>query len=520
MAARRNNKQAQSRRTSAAATTKPVPDKTPVAPVQSQAAVAAAEALLTDARTKANAMFTKAGNEASVIVAAANKQRDTLLAEAKQAGGELHRKASGEADRLLAEASKKAQQLRVDADTETAEVQAQAELVAQRTEKAAQARAEARHRAASEDAERLVADARERARITTSDAIEEAHRLVHEAKDESDRILAEARAEAEQSRGLVEKARADAAFIVNEGKSLRAKTLATADRQAREIREAALAETARQEQRNDALDTWSARAVIVGAVGLTASGEYELARMVGFDARVAWLLPLVIDVYVVQAFRRHRDILQAIALTIAANVVFHLADKGLFGVDKVARGGHDPEWWLIALVASIASLILWRMHHITTPQGAAPEGQKRAPITTELPRQKQPAEATEPATTPVANSTTSGDSNERQKPAPVADKNRQKPTAKKATTGDKKPPAKTRQKPSPEKPPRRSMTEWVTLTEPIFHAEFKRLKRNPTASEFADAIGKAGHGRPSDSTAKSIRTEVLDRAELPSLDTE
>lgn len=58
---------------------------------------------------------------------------------------------------------------------------------------------------------------------------------------------------------------------------------------------------------------------------------------------------------------------------------------------------------------------------------------------------------------------------------------------------------------------RRSMEEWVRVAGPVFHAEVSRLHRNPKASEFAAAIKNAGLGTVSDSTAKSIRTEVLDR---------
>lgn len=64
---------------------------------------------------------------------------------------------------------------------------------------------------------------------------------------------------------------------------------------------------------------------------------------------------------------------------------------------------------------------------------------------------------------------------------------------------------------------RRSLDEWVTLAGPLFRAEFSRLARNPTATEFAAAIASAGYGQVSDSTAKNIRTEILDRAPLPSL---
>ncbi|MDR3082127.1 MAG: GIY-YIG nuclease family protein [Streptomyces sp.] len=72
----------------------------------------------------------------------------------------------------------------------------------------------------------------------------------------------------------------------------------------------------------------------------------------------------------------------------------------------------------------------------------------------------------------------------------------------------------------PAKKARRSMDAWVELAEPIFHDEFRRLRRKPTANEFATAIKKAGIGDPSESTAKNIRAEILDRTPLPSLDSE
>jgi hypothetical protein len=65
---------------------------------------------------------------------------------------------------------------------------------------------------------------------------------------------------------------------------------------------------------------------------------------------------------------------------------------------------------------------------------------------------------------------------------------------------------------------RRPMAQWVELAEPVFHAEFQRLQRQPTGIEFAQAIKKARLGTVSESTAKKIRTEIIDRAPLPSLD--
>lgn len=183
--------------------------------------------------------------------------------------------------------------------------------------------------------------------------------VVDDASEQAEQILADARTEADR--------------IIVEARSLRARTLGSADHDARTIRETAAAEVARKEQRGRKLDVVAGRAVIAGAVGLTAFGEYSLARLAHFPAGVAWLLPFVIDVYVIQAFRRHRDIAQAITLTIAANVVYHLAAAGMFGVTTDADNGRHATWWLIALVSSIASVILWRMHVMTAP----PKAKKR-----------------------------------------------------------------------------------------------------------------------------------------------
>jgi hypothetical protein len=65
---------------------------------------------------------------------------------------------------------------------------------------------------------------------------------------------------------------------------------------------------------------------------------------------------------------------------------------------------------------------------------------------------------------------------------------------------------------------RRSMTEWVALAEPLWHEETARLRRQPTGEEFAEAIGRAGLGQVSASTAKNIRMEILDRQDVPALD--
>jgi hypothetical protein len=224
--------------------------------------------------------------------------------------------------------------------------------------------------------------------------------------------LEDARAEAQQ---ILADARADA-------RTAHAQALADARSAADEIRAQAAAETDRREDRGKHIDVWMARAVIAGAVGLTATGEYSLARLAHFPREVSWLLPFVIDIYVIQAFRRHRDIVQAIGLTIAANVVYHLAAAGMFGVTTDAQGRHHATWWLIAMVASIASVILWRMHVITAP---AKPGKRRTGTGTAghaqavpgMPEKAVPAPSADPV--PTAPGTETGTGDDQQEHAPV-----------------------------------------------------------------------------------------------------
>ncbi|MER7507055.1 hypothetical protein ABTX82_01700 [Streptomyces lavendulae] len=298
-----------------------------------------------------------------------------------------------------------------------------------------------------------------------------------------------------ETEAILSSARAEAARITGDAVSRSAGILAAADSEARQIRSRAASESRKAEKRNRDIDTWSARVVIGAAVGLTASGEYELARKVGFVKEVAWLLPVVIDVYVIQAFRRHRDIAPAIGLTIAANVIYHLAEAGLFGV----KTDGSPEWWLIAIVASIASLILWRMHLMVTP---LEQRHKRV-------RKAVPSASESQANTVLTlpqEATSDGLEERRERPVPEP------------RNGAKMGPSRGRQRAARKAAKvRRSMDEWVTVTDPIFHAEFTRLKRQPTADEFATAIETAGLGKVGTTTAKNIRAEILDRTDVPAL---
>lgn len=125
----------------------------------------------------------------------------------------------------------------------------------------------------------------------------------------------------------------------------------------------------------------------------------------------------------------------------------------------------------------------------TTPVDPGPADPAGAPAANSAPRQEAAPAAAE-------------------RPAPAASAPPVAPARKRTATG----------KSTGRKAPRRSKTDWVDLAGPIFHAEFRRLRRQPTADEFATAIEAAGLGRVSESTAKNIRFEILDRTDVPALD--
>lgn len=130
---------------------------------------------------------------------------------------------------------------------------------------------------------------------------------------------------------------------------------------------------------------WGPWIALWAAVGLTASGEFALAKFVGFHPVVSALLPIGIDIYVIQAFRRHRDVAAALILMVLTNALVHLAQAGLFGVEStVGSNGetaYEATWWLIVLVSAIAPFIVWRVHRITEtrPETAAATTAETAP---------------------------------------------------------------------------------------------------------------------------------------------
>lgn len=130
------------------------------------------------------------------------------------------------------------------------------------------------------------------------------------------------------------------------------------------------------ETKRPAVDRYGPWVALYAAVGLTASGEFQLAALAGFPGWIAWALPTAIDVYVIQAMRRHRDVAAALVLMVGTNALYHLAAARLFGVtpDGVAT------WWLIVAVSAIAPLIVWRVHRITETRVRSTSGAVRRGI--------------------------------------------------------------------------------------------------------------------------------------------
>ncbi|MFD0394344.1 hypothetical protein ACFQ3Z_26555 [Streptomyces nogalater] len=180
--------------------------------------------------------------------------------------------------------------------------------------------------------------------------------------------------------------------------------------EADELLEQAHIEAETRQERSEKLTKKLPTFALFAAIGLTASGEWSLAVLVGFPLLVAPLLPIAIDVYVIAAFRRHRDTFTAISLMVIANVLVHLAEAGLFGVTGTGDNVR-PTWWLVALVVSIGPFVLWRVHalrdHPATAAAPAAPRRRRNRRHRSRPRRHRllcrpvPAPAPAPVTRPV-----------------------------------------------------------------------------------------------------------------------
>lgn len=96
---------------------------------------------------------------------------------------------------------------------------------------------------------------------------------------------------------------------------------------------------------------WAALAcVLVG----TLHTEWTLAVQAGWHKGVALTVPGALDLYVVRALQKHRDVFMAMVLMVSVNVLSHL----------VQAGDVPMHWWIKAFVGGLAPVLLWRIHFL------------------------------------------------------------------------------------------------------------------------------------------------------------
>jgi len=90
--------------------------------------------------------------------------------------------------------------------------------------------------------------------------------------------------------------------------------------------------------------------VLVG----TAHAEYTLAVDSGWNKLVAATVPGCLDLYVIRALQKHRDVFSAVVLMVGVNVLAHL----------VAAGDVPMHWWIKSVIGGLGPVLLWRIHHL------------------------------------------------------------------------------------------------------------------------------------------------------------
>ena len=126
---------------------------------------------------------------------------------------------------------------------------------------------------------------------------------------------------------------------------------------------------------------WGSWVAMVAAVILTAKGEFDLAVLAHFDESIAWMFPVMIDVYVITAFHRGRrkDMVIGMLLMIFCQIAVHV-------LPVFITAGEKTPWGLVVAVACIAPIVVVRVKiligrtkkEITAEQEAARQAEELA----------------------------------------------------------------------------------------------------------------------------------------------
>ncbi|MEV5211297.1 hypothetical protein AB0K35_27875 [Micromonospora sp. NPDC053740] len=124
------------------------------------------------------------------------------------------------------------------------------------------------------------------------------------------------------------------------------------------------------QQEADGLAVWGQRIALGAAVFLTAKGEFDLAVMANFAWYVAWMFPVMIDVYVITAFHKRRwlDVVISLTLMLFCQIAVHLVP--VFITDDE----HTP-WGLVMAVVCIAPVVMVRVKALTGKTAAQVEAE-------------------------------------------------------------------------------------------------------------------------------------------------
>lgn len=104
--------------------------------------------------------------------------------------------------------------------------------------------------------------------------------------------------------------------------------------------------------------TW-AHVSLAAALALVAQSEWQLARMVGWPAWIAWAAPVALDAYVMAAVTARRDLGPSVIVSAASVFGSHALHSW------ASTPGNVVPWWLTGAASAVPLLVTWRVHHLT-----------------------------------------------------------------------------------------------------------------------------------------------------------
>jgi hypothetical protein len=114
---------------------------------------------------------------------------------------------------------------------------------------------------------------------------------------------------------------------------------------------------------------WILWAQLGCALVATAHAEYTLALATGLNWAVASAVPGALDLYVIRALQKHKDVLPAVFVMVAANVASILVTAGVLPL----------HWGLYSAVGALVPILVWRGHVLRSHSGAVKHPEVHVP---------------------------------------------------------------------------------------------------------------------------------------------